>query len=299
MDVDSARWYRGVADLRLMQELLIRDLEHTTWRAGDLAWASRMHGQLDLSRHVRLLFGDDGLDGWTWVWSRGLVDVHLTPDRRDAEAYDAMLATAEQTVRDMAEAGDDLSEVRMWADKDDTALTDALTRRGFAPGGDDLQLNRRTLDDLPEPITLPAGWGTASVDSDDRVVARVECHRAAFAPSSLTVEQYNRVRRIWPYRAELDRLILDEDGAAVATCTTWLDDTTAEGLLEPVSTRPADQRRGFGRAVCIDGLHALRGAGARTAQVVCVAGSAACDTYASIGFVPKGRLAGHVKALSD
>jgi GNAT superfamily N-acetyltransferase len=297
VDTLTERRYGGLRDLRLMQERLGRDIERTTWRSGDLAWASRMISQLDLSLHVRLLFDGDDLAGWTWVWGRGLIDVHLAPDHRRIDTYHDMLAAAEQTVRHMVEAGDEVSPCRVWADEDDAALADALTRRGFAAGGADLQVNRRSLENLPAPTALPPGWLAAAVDSDDRVAARVECHRAAFAPSSLTVEQYNRVRRIWPYRAELDRVILDGEGAAVAACTAWLDDAVGDGLLEPVSTRPADQRRGFGRAVCIDALHALRAAGARSAQVGCIADSPACATYLSIGFEPRGRLLGKVKDL--
>jgi predicted N-acetyltransferase YhbS len=115
------------------------------------------------------------------------------------------------------------------------------------------------------------------------MLGRVTAHQAAFAPSDLIVERYERVQARWPYRPELDRIVLTESGEIVAFCTAWNDEENAAGLLEPVGTHPAHQRRGLARAVCLDALRALRAAGARTAQVGF--GSAAGQaTYQSIGF---------------
>jgi predicted N-acetyltransferase YhbS len=88
------------------------------------------------------------------------------------------------------------------------------------------------------------------------VLGRVEAQRAAFAPSDFLLERYERVRRTWPYRATLDRIVLTDDDQVVAFCTAWLDEQNAAGLLEPVGTDPAHQRRGLARAVCLDALHA-------------------------------------------
>jgi hypothetical protein len=245
------RAYRGVDDLRLMQEGLVADFDGAAWRIGDLAWAARENTHSELSLHVRLVFAGDDLAGWTWTWGRGLIDVHLTPERRDLETYDWMLAGAEATVSAMVRAGDPLSECRTEAPEDDAMLAAVLVQRGFTPGGAALQVNRRGLDDLPAAVHLPRGWSTAALETEEHVESKVECHRAAFAPSSLTVEKYRRVRRTWPYRAELDRVVLDEHGGVVATCTAWLDESNGEGLFEPVSTRPADQGRGARRSAAL------------------------------------------------
>jgi GNAT superfamily N-acetyltransferase len=296
-DPPRSRAYAGTADLRAMQELLVRNAADTDWRAGDLAWAVRENTHLELSLRVRLFTDEDAtLLGWTWVRGRGLIEAELVSLRRDPMLYEVMIAAAETTVEAMVRAGDEVGELRMWIADADTALRDAVTARGFAPGDAALQINRReSLDELPEPRDLPAGWGFAAVDSEERVASRVECHRAAFAPSSLTTGGYARVRRTWPYRSELDRVIVDEHDAVVAACTGWLDEANADGLLEPVATRPSDQGRGYGRAVCIDALRLLRSAGARTAQVGCVAGAAACATYASIGFEPVVNITAYTK----
>jgi len=75
------------------------------------------------------------------------------------------------------------------------------------------------------------------------------------------------VRQTWPYRQELDRIALCDDGAVAAFCTAWLDVDNGVGLLEPVGTHPAHRRRGLARAVCLDPLWFLRNAGARTVRV--------------------------------
>jgi hypothetical protein len=137
----------------------------------------------------------------------------------------------------------------------------------------------RALDDIPEPM-LPSGYRLCWFETTSQILGRVEAQRAAFPPSDFLVERYARVRRTWPYRAELDRVVLTDNDEVVAFCTAWLDAENAAGLFEPVGTHPAHQRRGLARAVCLD---ALRAAGARTAQVGfgSEAGEAA---YCSLGF---------------
>jgi predicted N-acetyltransferase YhbS len=285
----ETRAYRGAADLRRMQELL-RDVRDTVWHVGDLAWAMRERSHFDLSLHIRLLFAGDELIGWTWITGGGFIEMHLTPAHRSVAIYAVMLQQSEARLDRVAGAGDPVAERSVFLPDHDHVLAAALAQRGFSAGTLALQVNRRELDQLPDVPALPAGWSFAAVDTDERINSRVECHRAAFAPSMLTAAAYNRARRTWPYRAELDRVIIDETGAVVAACTSWLDEANHEGLLEPVATRPADQRRGYGRAVCVDALHALRTAGATATRVLCVADSVACATYRAIGFEPCGRL---------
>jgi GNAT superfamily N-acetyltransferase len=95
---------------------------------------------------------------------------------------------------------------------------------------------------------------------------------------------YERVRRTWPYRSELDRVAVDADGTVVAHCTAWLDERARSGLLEPVGTHPAHRRRGLATACCLDALRTLAAAGATTAQVSCESGAPACTAYRHAGF---------------
>jgi predicted N-acetyltransferase YhbS len=140
----------------------------------------------------------------------------------------------------------------------------------------------RSLEHVPEPV-VPAGYRLGWVEAREHVLGRVEAHRAAFAPSELTATSYERVRRTWPYRPVLDRVVLTDDGLVVSFCTAWIDEANGAGLLEPVGTVPAHQRRGLASAVCTDALRALREAGALTAQVG-FGSEAGHATYRGIGF---------------
>lgn len=123
-------------------------------------------------------------------------------------------------------------------------MTQRLQARGFVlahePGGHVL---RADLISLPDPVPPPSYVLTHVADDSD-VEARVESQRAALAPSDLTVHMYRRVRRTWPYRPELDRIVKTSEGEVVACCTAWLDERNHAGLLKLVSTHPAHQKPG-------------------------------------------------------
>ena len=226
MSEASLRPYAGAVNLRRMQDAVSpRSAAGDWWHVGDLAWAVRDCGHVQLAPLVTLVESTAGeLLGWVW------------------------------------------SQMYGWFD--------AVTV---------------TEDDLPDPV-LPEGLRLSGVEDEALVDARVEAHRAAFAPSRLTLEGFQRVRRTWPYRPELDRVVVDGEGRVLAACLAWLDEATGWGMLEPVGTRPEQQRRGLGAAVCLDALHALKAAGAHAAQVSCAGGSAGCETYHSIGFVTERRM---------
>ena len=174
-------------------------------------------------------------------------------------------------------------------------MADRLQPRGFVrseePGGYVL------LADLSSPpeLTIPAGYSLGHV-ADEDVHARVESHRAAFAPSDLTAGLYRRARSTWPYRADLDRIVKGPDGDVVACATAWLDEANHAGLLEPVSTHPAHQNRGLGRLVVFDALRALRECGATVAQIG-TSGLAARAAYLAAGFEPWSREVTYRKRL--
>jgi predicted N-acetyltransferase YhbS len=269
-----------------MQELLSYHHASTHTRIGDVAWRSRFHTHHELSLEVRLWFEGDDLVAWTWLRTRGGLDLEVVPERRSDEGlWTEMLDAVEATVADRLRAGDELEEVYTWFVDDVERMTERLRVRGFAPspepGGHVLLAH---LGSLPDPAP-PPGCVLTHVADDGDVQARVESHRAAFAPSDLTVPMYRRVRRTWPYRPELDRIVRTSGGEVVACCTAWLDERNRAGLLEPVSTHPAHQGRGLGRLVVADALRALREAGATVAQIG-TSGPAAEAAYVAAGFVP-------------
>jgi predicted N-acetyltransferase YhbS len=281
-----ARQYRGAADLRLMQEALIRGYASTETRIGDVAWRARYHTHYELSLEIRLWFVASNLLAWTWLRTRGGFDTYVVPELRGDEGlWTEMLDSVEATVSARLRAGDGLEDLYTWFTDDDVQMAARLERRGFIrseePGGDLLLAD---LGNLPEAIPEP-GYELAWVSGAADIHGRVESHRAAFAPSDLTVPMYLRVRDSWPYRAELDRIVRTPEGEIAACCTAWLDETNRAGLLEPVSTHPAHQNRGLARLVVGDALRALRNAGA-TVALVGTSGAAARAAYTAAGFRP-------------
>jgi predicted N-acetyltransferase YhbS len=283
------RAYRGAADLRRMQDAVADAYEITGLRVGDVAWLRRPYGHYDLRGRVRLWEAAGGqLVGWTFLRGNGGFNLFVAPGRSEPALLDRLLAHVAASAHAAVEAGDPpvalytygLDLARSAEDRD-VAL--ALERHGFLPAPSEAGgVMTRPLDVLPEP-SPPAGYRLGWVETREHVIGRVEAQRAAFAPSEMTLAMYERVRGTWPYQPVLDRIALDGEGTVVSFCTAWIDQANGAGLLEPVGTHPAHQRKGLARAVCADALRVLKEAGARTAQVGFVS-EPAHATYRSLRF---------------
>jgi predicted N-acetyltransferase YhbS len=114
---------------------------------------------------------------------------------------------------------------------------------------------------------LPPGYRLGHVASDAEVPARVEVHRAAFAPSRMTVEKHRCVRAAPMHRDDLDLVVEAPDGSFAAFTHVWYDAETRTGLFEPVGCHPDHQRRGLAGAVMVEGMRRLRDLGATYAYV--------------------------------
>jgi predicted N-acetyltransferase YhbS len=275
-----------------MQAAVARAFATTSLRVGDLAWLARAHTHRQLALDIRLWEARDRqLLGWTFFRANGEFNVFVVQGGADTVLLDEMLTVIDDAAATAAAAGDGAVGLQTYGidpsrSAEDRLLAAALEARGYRREPSTSGVLTRPLDHLPEPISIP-GFHLGAVQSPAEVIGRVEAHRAAFAPSELTLEKYARVRRTWPYRPELDRIALTSDDVVVAFCTAWLDEENAAGLLEPVGTHPAYRRRGLAKAVCVDALHALREAGARTAQVG-FNSAAGYATYRAIGFEASG-----------
>jgi predicted N-acetyltransferase YhbS len=271
-----------------MQAAVARAYRITSLRVGDLAWLTRYHTHRELGLDISLWEDGRGrLVGWTFFRAFGGFNVFVPPGCADDALLDEMLNEVDGAARASVAAGDPPVSLYTYGldlsrSPEDRALAAALERNGFKQVPSTGGVMTRSLDQLPDPV-LPNGYQLGWVQTRAQMLGRVEAQRAAFAPSDFLVERYERVRRTWPYRADLDRIVLTEDHVVVAFCTAWLDDENAAGLLEPVGTHPAHQRRGLASAVCIDALRALREAGATVAQVG-FGSDAAYAAYRSIGF---------------
>jgi predicted N-acetyltransferase YhbS len=283
------RAYRGAADLRRMQDAVARAYAITALRAGDLAWLRRPYTHSDLMGRVRLWEDAGGLVvGWTFLRSSGGFNLFVAPGCASDGLLDEMVVGVVRTAGAAVEVGDPpvgLYTYGLDLDRspEDRAVAAALERHGFVQVASSGGVMARSLETALPEAAVPPGYRLGWVETREHVLGRVEAHRAAFAPSEVTLAVYERVRASWPYRPVLDRIALTDGGEVVSFCTAWIDEANEAGLLEPVGTHPAHQRRGLARAVCADALRVLREAGARTAQVG-YGNEAGHATYQSLGF---------------
>ncbi|MGL4967227.1 MAG: GNAT family N-acetyltransferase [Inquilinus sp.] len=148
-----------------------------------------------------------------------------------------------------------------------------------------VQFNVRELTEVPDPV-LPEGFRFRTA-ADVPVADAVKAHRDAWHPFSLTEAAFERVRRTWPYRADLHPLIEAPDGTLAATAIIWLDEATQTAEFEPVGTHRDFRRRGLGTALQLYGMHLARAAGANRMLVACLgapAHPAARNLYYGVGF---------------
>ena len=127
---------------------------------------------------------------------------------------------------------------------------------------------------------------TTMADVDD-VDLRAEAHRVAWDGSTRTSDDVRSTMAQWPYRPDLDIIVLNDEGEPVGSAIIWFDDSYDYGEFEPVGTASTHRGRGLGAALLRFGLARLHAAGATHAVV----GARGDDDYpvprhlyASVGF---------------
>lgn len=94
---------------------------------------------------------------------------------------------------------------------------------------------------------------------------------AASGPHWLAVrngaEVEGRLRECSLYDAELDLAVEAPSGEIAGYGLFWFDPVTRVGMVEPMRTEEAHQRRGLARALLANGLHRLAGRGAKRMKV--------------------------------
>jgi len=122
------------------------------------------------------------------------------------------------------------------------------------------------------------------------VLDRASITHAAFGspqPFADYAADYAGFRASPAYPHGWDLLLRDSDGRAAACCIAWPDARSRAGTFEPVATHPDLHRRGFGRALLMDGLRRFAAAGMTYAIVgVEVDNPSAEALYRSVGFRP-------------
>jgi GNAT superfamily N-acetyltransferase len=292
MNTPIFRRFDGANDLRKMQALV-----QALWPAGgrfhigDLAWQrSGCGGGAETQWRTALWETEAGVIGWGWLHLPGHLYVAARPT--NPEVVQEVLAWFER------EAEDD--ELSVDVLDTETHLTSALRARGYieresGPFGLHTRLD---LARMPGKPLLPTGLKPMSMLACEDIQRRVESHRAAWHPSSMTDSKYHRVMGNWPYRRELDWMIEISDGRFVANCCVWFDEENRVGLLEPVGVDPGFRRQGLARAVCLHALHALRDLGGTQAIVTPRGDDGYPFTrplYLGMGFEPYARTIGFTR----
>jgi GNAT superfamily N-acetyltransferase len=114
--------------------------------------------------------------------------------------------------------------------------------------------------------TPPGFRFTTMADIGDTEL-RAEAHRVAWDGSTRSAEDVRSTMAQWPYRPDLDIIVLAEDGAPVGSAIIWFDDSYDYGELEPVGTASTHRGQGLGAALLRFGLDRLHAAGATHAVV--------------------------------
>lgn len=298
----SSRPWAGPDDLRAMQSIVSaawagpdRPLVHCT--IGDLEWWIVNGGpEVDWSSRIRIWTIGGETVGWGWLSPPATLDWfvrHGLPEReevlvrRDILDWQADLAPAggARAAGDRADAtasGPPVLEA--WA-ADGWRESALLVELGWTPSDTVLTQYLQQLDIELDPPRVPDGYVLRSLRGPEDIPARVEVHRAAFAPSRMTVEKYAILRAQDHYALDRDIVVEAPDGTFAAFAMCWTDLRGSIGEFEPVGTHPDHQRRGLGRVIMRHGLRLMRAAGLRDALVFSLRANAASEAlYRSAGF---------------
>jgi len=247
-----------------------------SFEAADLQWWWRVPRATD---EIDQLFWFDDL-------GRPEAAVILT-DWGDGVALDPMLmpdATADRVAqvvdRGLAHAAaSGFEAVELEVDRADAAMRTVLFDRGFTIAGDGLVETWIAADARPEISPLPGNYRLS-----DRRHALERPHHL-IERSGPEVEA--RLRQTSLYRPDLDLLVLDDRDHVAAYGLFWFDPETATGLVEPMRTEDAHQRRGLARHVLTAGVGRLVTAGATRIKICFRPGNAAAKPlYLGVGFEP-------------
>lgn len=281
----STRPYRGWEDLRAMQSVCSANLLTSPGRAaahpGDIAWwvgwppqpPERLAEEFLLWEQEGTVVGFAGRHA-----GEDDLSVFVTPALADTEAAIDFEDVA------LAWASRDGTAVRWFEFEDESGAVERWRGRGYLPAEEAYPNLTRALGD-------PTGGGgddrvrpVGDADVEDR--ARIT--HAAFGSTKALEDyaaDYAAFRGSPAYPDGWDLLIRDEEGRAVACCIAWIDPVSRAGTFEPVATHPGMHRRGFGRALLLDGLRRFAAAGMTYAIIGVELGNEPAEAlYRSVGF---------------
>lgn len=201
------------------------------------------------------------------------LDPIVLPDASPAWIADVV----EQGLAHAARCG--LEPLGLEVDAADGALRSLLAGHGFVEGAGEIVETWLAPSTRPAVSPLHPGYRLRSRAD----VAGEPHHMIGRAGPDVDA----RLRQTSLYRPDLDLLVHDEDGQVAAYGLFWYDPATATGLVEPMRTEDAHQRRGLARHVLTAGVDRLRRAGAERVKICYEpANPASGPLYRSVGFEP-------------
>jgi ribosomal protein S18 acetylase RimI-like enzyme len=239
-------------DLRAAQDFASRMWNTSPfWHAGGLAWDFGPIVDTPADRRTHLWGRPDRVVAMADCLESTHLDAQVDPDEAavvgEIIAWFERKATRNELTISFAEGHD-------W-------IRDAAWAAGYLEAPDlPFGLDMRMAPETVSFIELPEGYSVKSIDADC-VDARVDVHRAAWEPSLVTREVYERVMVTWPYREVFDIVAVAPNGTFAACCIGWLDPTTRVAEIEPVGTHPDHRRLGLAQAVCAEAIERLSVAG--------------------------------------
>jgi ribosomal protein S18 acetylase RimI-like enzyme len=301
----TSRDYAGANDLRAMESIVsaawaspARPLVHCT--IGDLEWWLAGGGpDVDWSSRIRIWWLGGDPVGWGWISPPLSLDWFVRPGltaEEEAAIRDEILAWHVERAgaagsgppagepSTPGEGATDRVLLNVWA-ADGWPESALLPERGWAPTDVVLTQYIQSLDFELDRPRVPDGYVLRSLRGPEDIPARVEVHRAAFAPSRMTVGKYAIATRQDHYSFDFDIVLEAVDGSFAAAATCWADPVGSIGEFEPVGTHPDHQRRGLGRVIMRHGLRLMRASGLRDALVFSLRSNAPSEAlYRSAGF---------------
>jgi len=248
---------------RLLQHLRLTDASGGIWEAADVQWWSRQERSTDAAGQVFWVADGEPVAAVvrTDFGSSVQCDVLSGPgadgDAVCAEALRRADGTTEFPVRD-----------------DDARLIAALTAAGYGPDrSDGIITSWLAATERPPVPPLAAGF---------RLLSRAD---ARGGPHPLTARNgaavADRLRGCSLYRTELDLMVQAPGGQVAGYGLFWADTVTGVGLVEPMRTEDAFQRRGIASHLLAAGLAKLAQRGCERLKV-----SSDLPLYLRAGFRP-------------
>lgn len=268
------------------------------WHAGQVAWD---HASPQAQRYqVAIVAASERPVGWARIADGSHLQAQAEPGAGVAGAivdWFEGAATARPLTAEVSAA--------------ENELLSSLLGRHFVEDPDgpfSLDLRRpATADAAPPPST--DGYQVRPVGGGEQGAA-VAAHRAAWRPSELpfhadhrpafpadaesgfSEEAHARVAATWPYRSDLDLVVVAPDGSLVGSCIAWLDPRTGAAEIEPLGIAPDHRGRGLAKRLVRHAIATVATLGA-TEMVIQPRGDVAYPVprhvYASCGFTPVNR----------